>query len=110
MKKSNNVPKFASSSKFDSVKTRIMSDAGLQNNFDACVTLCQDFIKQTVKSKTTPTVGISEVKTSAGKRKSEAVDDCYYTKSEYDALSREAKRELATKRLKGGHKPDAKDS
>jgi hypothetical protein len=96
--------------KFDSVKTCIMSDAGLRNNFDACVTLYQDFIKQTVKSKTTPTVGISEVKTSAGKRKSEGVEDHYYTKLEYDALSSEAKRELATKRLKRGHKPGAKDS
>jgi hypothetical protein len=31
--------------KFDSVKTRIMSDATLRNDFDACVTLYQDFIK-----------------------------------------------------------------
>jgi hypothetical protein len=58
-----------------------------------------------VKSKTTPTVGISEVKTSAGKRKSEDVEDRYYTKSEYDAVSAEAKRELATKRLKCGTSP-----
>jgi hypothetical protein len=43
--------------KFDSDKTRIISDAGLRNNFDACVTLYQDIIKKTVKSKTTPTVG-----------------------------------------------------
>ena len=49
----------------DSVKTCIMSDARLQNNFDACVTLYQDFIKKTVKSKTKPTVGISDVKTSS---------------------------------------------
>ncbi|KAI2507228.1 hypothetical protein MHU86_7185 [Fragilaria crotonensis] len=98
--------------KFDSVKTRIMSDAALRNNFDACVTLYQDFIKHTSKSKTTPTVGISEVRTNAGgsKRKSEAVEDRYYTKAEYDALSADAKRLLATKRLKRGHKPGAKDS
>ncbi len=32
--------------KFDSVKTCIIvSDAGLQDNFDACVTMYQDFIK-----------------------------------------------------------------
>ena len=31
--------------KFDSVKTCIMSDVGLQNNFDACVRLYQDFIQ-----------------------------------------------------------------
>jgi hypothetical protein len=90
-----------------------MSDAALRCDFDACVTLYQDFIKQTSKSKTTPTVGISsEVRTNAGgsKRKSEAVEDRYYTKAEYDALSADAKRELATKRLKRGHKPGARDS
>jgi hypothetical protein len=97
--------------KFDSVKTRIMSDASLRNDFDSCVTLYQDFIKQTFKSKSTPTVGISELKTSASgtKRKSE-VEDRYYTKTEYDALSADAKKELAAKRLKRGHKPGAKDS
>jgi hypothetical protein len=69
---------------FDSVKTRIISDATLRNDFDACVTLYQDFIKQTAKSKMTPTVGIYELKTSAGgtKRKSAAgVEDRYYTKA-----------------------------
>ena len=96
--------------KFDSVKARITSDTGLRNDFDVCVTLYQDFIKQTVKSKTTPTVGISEAKTSAGKRKSTAVEDRYFTKSEYNALTAEAKRESARKRLKRGHKPGAKDS
>ena len=99
--------------KFDSVKTRIMSDATLRNDFDACVTLYQDFIKQTSKSKTPATIGISDVKTSAGgtKRKSETIKDRrYYTKAEYDALSADAKRELASKRLKWGHKPGARDS
>jgi hypothetical protein len=98
--------------KFDSVKTCIMSDATLQNDFDSCVTLYQDFIKQTTKSRTTPTVSISELKISAfgSKRKSEAVEDRYYTKAEYDALSADAKKELASKRLKRGHKPGAKDS
>jgi hypothetical protein len=98
--------------KFDFVKTRIMSDASLCNDFDSCVTLYQDFIKQTFKSKSTPTVGFSEVTTSAAgtKRKSETVEDCYYTKAEYEALSADAKKELAAKCLKRGHKPGAKDS
>jgi hypothetical protein len=52
--------------KFDSVKTQIMSDATLRSDFDACVTLKQDYIKQTSKSKTPSTVGISEVGTSTG--------------------------------------------
>jgi len=72
--------------------------------------LYQDFIKQTVKAKSTPTVGISELKTSGGRRKNDAIEDHYYTKSEYDALSPDAKRELAAKRLKRGHKPGARDS
>lgn len=99
--------------KFDSVKTRIMSDAALRNDFDACVTLYQDFIKQTSKGKAAnPTVNVSNVKTntSGSKRKSDSVEDRYYTKAEYDALSADAKRELAAKRLKRGHKPGAKDS
>ncbi|KAI2507555.1 hypothetical protein MHU86_6848 [Fragilaria crotonensis] len=89
-----------------------MSDATLRNNFDACVTLYKDFIKQTSKWNTTPTVGISEDKTRAGgsKRKSEAVKDRHFTKAEYDALSTDAKRELAAKCLECGHKPGAKDS
>jgi hypothetical protein len=98
--------------KFNSVKTRIMSDASLCNDFDSCVTLYQDFIKQTFKSKLTPTVGISALKPSAAgtKRKSEAVEDRYYSKAEKDVLSADAKKELAAKRLKRGHKPGAKDS
>lgn len=98
--------------KFDSVKTRIMSDVMLRNDFDACVTLYQDFIKQTTKSKSNPTVGIAELKTSGGKRKGNAtaIEDRYYTKAEYNALDPAQKRELASKRLKRGHKPGAKDS
>ncbi|KAI2502051.1 Reverse transcriptase (RNA-dependent DNA polymerase) [Fragilaria crotonensis] len=37
--------------KFDAVKTRIMSDERLRSDFDACVTLYQDYIRQTSKSK-----------------------------------------------------------
>jgi hypothetical protein len=38
------------------------------------------------------------------------VEDRYYTKAEKDVLSANAKKELAAKRLKRGHKPGAKDS
>ncbi|KAI2504041.1 hypothetical protein MHU86_10403 [Fragilaria crotonensis] len=99
--------------KFDSVKTRIMSDATLRNDFDGCVTLYQDFMKQTgSKTKGNPNVNISEVKVhNGGKRKrSDEAEDRYYTKSEYDALSPAQKKDLAAKRLKRGHKPGAKDS
>jgi hypothetical protein len=77
--------------KLDSVKTRIYSDATLRSDFDACVTLYQDFIKQmSSKSKGNPRdVNVSEVKVSGGKRKH---------------------ADLANKRAKRGHKPGAKDS
>ena len=97
--------------KFDFVKTRIMSDANLlRNNFDACVTLYQDFIKQTAQATSNPTVGISELKTSSSKCKNDAIEDRNYTNSECDALSRNTKRELAAKHLKRGHKTGARDS
>ena len=95
--------------KFDAVKTRIMSDERLRNDFDACVTLYQDYIRQTSKMKTTnATVNISELKT--GKRKANAIEDRYYTREEYAKLTPEQKKELASKRIKRGHKPGAKDS
>ena len=87
-----------------------MSDERLRNDFDGCVTLYQDYIRQTSKTKTNATVNISEVKTHGGKQKASAVKDCYYTKDEYNDLSPEQKKELASKRLKRGHKPGAKDS
>lgn len=97
--------------KFDAVKTRIMSDERLRSDFDACVTLYQDYIRQTSKSKSSAnTVNISEVKTHGTKRKVGAIEDRYYTKEEYNELSPDQKKELAAKRLKRGHKPGAKDS
>ena len=98
------------SDKFDAVKTRIMSDEKLRNDFDACVTLYQDYIRQTTKSKTSATVNISEVKVSGKRKAGGAVEDRYYTKEEYNELSPEQKKELSSKRLKRGHKPGSKDS
>ncbi|KAI2510107.1 hypothetical protein MHU86_4274 [Fragilaria crotonensis] len=96
--------------KFDAVKTRIMSDEQLRSNFDGCVTLYQDYIRQTTKSKVNSTVNISEVKV-GGKRKHEStIEDRYYTKEEYKELSAAQKKELAAKRVKRGHQPGAKDS
>ena len=98
--------------KFDTVKTRIMSDEKLRSDFDACITLYQDYyIRQTLKSKVSVnTVNISEVKTHGTKRKAGAIEDRYYTKDEYNELTPDQKKELAAKCLKRGHKPGAKDS
>ncbi|KAI2512366.1 hypothetical protein MHU86_2028 [Fragilaria crotonensis] len=95
--------------KFDAVKTRIMSEERLRSDFDGCVTLYQDYIRQTSKTKSNPTVNISAMKT-GGKRKFDTVEDRYYTKDEYASLTPEQKKDLASKRLKRGHKPGAKDS
>jgi hypothetical protein len=38
------------------------------------------------------------------------IEDRYYAKEEYAALTSKQKKELASKRLKRGHKPGAKDS
>ncbi|KAI2505147.1 hypothetical protein MHU86_9335 [Fragilaria crotonensis] len=71
--------------KYDSVKTRIMSDAALRNDFDACVH-------------------------SGNKRKRDEAEDRYYTKAEYAALTSAQKKDLPEKRKKRGHTPGAKDS
>jgi hypothetical protein len=99
--------------KLESVKTCIMSDATLRNNFDACVTLFQDFIKQTAsKVKGNPNVNtISKLKVYTGKHKAlDTAEDRYYTQAEYAALSPLQRKDLAEKRLKRGHINGAKDS
>ena len=40
----------------------------------------------------------------------DAVEDRYYTKDEYNALTTDQNKDLASKRLKRGHEPGAKDS
>lgn len=102
--------------KLDSVKTRIMSDQALRNNFDDCVTLFKDFIAQSSNMKN-PTLEISAFKTETHndqvrgrkpnppKRQTEAkVEDRYYTKAEYSKLTAEQKQALYEVR-KGRKKP-----
>jgi len=97
--------------KFDSVKTQIMSNAEYRNDFDKCVTLYQDFIRQSDKGKSASTLTIAEFTKVDGKRKrSGTVEDRYYTKEEYSKLDPEQKRELALKRAKRGHAPGSKSS
>ena len=94
---------------FDAVKTRIMSEERLRSDFDSCVTLYQDNIRQTSKTTGNLTVNISSMN-KTGKHKFEVVEDRYYTKDEYASLTPEQKKDLvASKRLKRGHKPGAKD-
>lgn len=94
----------------DSVKTQIIASANLRNDFDACVTLYKDFIKQ-MTSEDAGSLNVSEVKTVAnpGKRPSPSkvdhVEDRYYDSAEYSKLSPTAKSKLHEMRQARGHKP-----
>ena len=54
--------------KFDAIKTQIMSDERLRSDFDLCVTLYQDYIRQTSKNKANASVNISELKTGSTRK------------------------------------------
>ena len=102
----------------DPVKTRILSDTDLRNDFDACVNLFQDFIHQNKSLSTPRDANISAVGT---KRPPEPVDideskadmtipDRYYTEKEYQGLTTAQKLGLKIKRSKRGHVPGSKSS
>ena len=99
----------------DTVKGQIWASPTLQNNFDDCVTLFQDFIN----NKRTATTRTSTISSIGTKRKSDdineddtepdmSVDDWYYTGKEYAKLSKAKKLGLKLKRQKHGHKPGNK--
>ena len=99
----------------DTVKTRILSDAGLCINFDRCVNLFQDFIEQrnlqeaqdvTISAVGTDTAGASYDGITADM----TVADRYYTGDEYAALGKAKQKGLQAKRAKRGHKPGDKRS
>ena len=120
----------------DTVKTRILSDTNLRNDFDACVNLFQDFIQQK-KSLSTPQdayvaalestrrsisaltldqrhnnkhtldEALSELNESTADM---TIPDRYYTKAEYDNFTPEQKRGLKIKCLKCSHTPGSRSS
>lgn len=90
--------------KLDSVKTQILSDAALRGDFNRCVTLYKDFIKQTI-GKAPDEVNISGLGTKGGggggqggarqkQDENSKVEDRYYTAKEYSKLSSADKRRL----------------
>lgn len=94
----------------DSVKTRIMSDAALRTDFEACVNLYKDFIKQSTALQN-PTIGISS--TTSNKRKTVSfdldqegveVEDRYYSNKEYSKLTAAQKSKLKALRETRGPK------
>ena len=100
-------------STLDSVKTRILSDANLRTDFDACVTLYKDFIKQSTALQN-PTVGISATNTKKRKgvtfedQESAEVEDRYYSSKEYSKLTPEQKSKLKSLREARGGKAKKK--
>ena len=89
----------------DPVKTRIMSDAGLRQDFDACVNLFQDFLVQSKTDLNVREANISAASTQRSGVNDEAdfsVEDRYYKKSEYDKLTNAQKLGLKLKRSKRG--------
>ena len=101
---------------YQHVKVQIMADSNLRSNFEGCVNLFQDFIKQ---QKPQREANISAVTiTRPGKRSSEwddtkpdmTVEDRYYTGEEYTNMSLAQKKGLDIKRSKRGHKRGRKDS
>jgi len=97
---------------FEAVKTRILSDDVLRNDFDSCVNLYKDFIKQKGAAnysqereakisaqKTTPAQGGQ----GGAVAPDHSVEDRYYQRKEYSQLSNAAKEALRLKWLKRGH-------
>ena len=115
----------------DSVKTRIMSDATLRNDCQACVNLFQDFIQQrssnelkesAISALHTDTSANGGNKRDRGDRKPSdmekykdvqpdmSVEDRCYTFKEHKELLLAKQHGLALKRQKRGHKPGTKTS
>ena len=96
------------------VKTRILSDAALSMDFEACSILFKDFLKQKRAAQRPPTRMIAQV--TAKKRKADsnnsddAVEDRYYRGKEYQQLSSAQKNKLRLLREARGHKPGTKSS
>ena len=86
--------------KLDSIKTRVFSNETLHNNFDKCVNLFKDFIKQ-ARKEGRQTLNISAINLAGNKVK---VDNRYYTNKEYCKLSNEQKEQLCNDRKARGHK------
>ena len=103
----------------DAVKTRIMSDARLRSDFDACVTLYRDMIQQkAAQEKRSLNVSMAEMKIADDDKKKskkkggniseDQVEDRYYDSKEYQKLTPEAKLKLKRLREARGHTPKAK--
>ena len=99
----------------DTVKGQIWASPTLQNSFDDCVTLFQDFINNkriaTTRTSTIASIGTKRKLDDTNMDDTEpdmSVDDRYYTSQEYAKLSKAKKLVLKLKHQKCGHKPGNK--
>ena len=94
------------------VKTRILSNENLHVDFPKCVSLFLDFIKQKTAADGPLTQTIAQVSKKRGHEGSSVqVEDRFYNKKEYCALTPDQKLELVhCKHLAHGHKPGDKSS
>ena len=99
----------------DTVKGQIWASPTLQNSFDDCVTLFQDFINNkriaTTRTSTIASIGTKRKLDDTNMDDTEpdmSVDDRYYTSQEYAKLSKAKKLGLKLKCQKHGHKPGNK--
>ena len=84
----------------DSVKTQILASANLRSDFDSCVTLYKDFLSQMKSTSVETELNVSSVTQVEGGK---GVQDRYYTKEEYEALSAAQRDTLREKRKSRGH-------
>ena len=95
----------------DSVKTQILCNAELRQDFAKCVVLFKDYIyiMQTKVNKPQElniSSTVTKTETEQKKRKPQGrVEDRYYTIQEYKALSYEQKKELKDLQAYRGHNP-----
>ena len=85
----------------DAVKTNILGSETLRKDFEKCVILYKDFIKQSGSSRT-ENRRVAEISLNGGG--DETVEDRYYSKDEYKKLSNAAKGKL--KKLREGRPND----
>ena len=106
------------STALDPVKAQVMSSAALRQDFTATVNLFQDFIAQnkSLNDKRGRDANVSSLRSHKTESQSNditpdmSVEDRYYNKKEYAALSAAKKKGLQLKRKARGHKPGEQSS
>ena len=98
---------------FDAVKSQIMATASLRTDYDGCISVYKTFINQryNVSPPEMNILGVESYNHKVGEQKKlnvgsgGAVEDMYYFKEEYQALSSDQGAALYKKRQARGHNP-----